>query len=166
MKNIVATELAPEIFAQGLGLQKDGNSDYVGKIGLHEVILTNSEAVTRLASVDGEVQLVYLGSAHVRSQVRPGDILMAGSDELLDKAFRALDELEQRGVVLPLNSPEEGQIQAGQADPGQEEREILLNRARMWKEYKHPFLCLFLVEGEELQSRAPLVALVRKIINE
>ncbi len=159
MKSLITTELAPEVFAQGLGLQRAENFGYTGKIGRHEVILISREQVKDLEPIEEEVQIVYLGLTGTQNQFRPGDILMAGSDELLDKTFKALDELELRGVVVTLEPPgEENQMPLDKA--------ALQHQVHRWKEYKHPFLCLFMVNGEDMESQAMLITAIRKIIND
>lgn len=157
MKSLLTTELAPEIFIQGLGLQRDENTGYHGRLGRHEVLLRMT-GINHLEPAEEEVQIVYVGLTGIQSQVRPGDIVMAGSDELLDKAFKALDELDQRGVVISLASTGEQQIQL--------DKDELLAKARTWKERKLPFLCLFMVDGTDSASQARLVSLVRKILND
>ncbi|MHB1652142.1 MAG: hypothetical protein ACYCVD_06635 [Desulfitobacteriaceae bacterium] len=156
MRNIIYSEIAPDFLIQGLGLHAGGQSEYVGKIGRHEVILFPSAEGS--LQTEGEVQFLQLGSAPAGNQFRTGDILMVGSDELLDRTFKALDEIEQRGLVVtlvPSNDP--SQIYVAKED--------LLKQIQIWREGKVPFLCLLMVEPLEIEDQAKLVNLVRKIIN-
>lgn len=155
MRNIIYSEIAPDFLIQGLGLHSDGQSGFTGKVGRHEVSFSTSFT---LIDAEGEVQVFDLGLAPAGNQFRAGDILMVGSDELLDRAFQALDEMEQRGVVVSL---------IPSSDPSQlyVAKEDLLKQVQIWKERKTPFLCLLLVESFSIEDQAKLVTLVRKIIN-
>ena len=155
MRSVIYSEMAPDFIIQGLGLHPDGQSAYVGKIGRQEVaLLLSSEAPVTL---DGEIQMVVIGSVPGEG-FRPGDVLMVGSDELLDRTFMALDEIEQRGVVVNLFPT---------ADPGQVyvAKEQLQKQVQLWREKKLPYICLLMPEPMSNDDQAKLVTLVRKIIN-
>jgi len=153
MKNIIIDEFVSDFLIQGLGLHQS-DSSFNGKIGRHEVELVHLEAVT--TAVQGE-EILVVGQVET-DQFRPGDILMVGSDELLDRAFQNLDEMEQRGVVVSLTP---------QADPNQVlvEKADVLQLVDAWKENKTPFLCLFMAAPLESDGQAILVTLVRKILS-
>lgn len=155
MRNIIYSEIAPDFLIQGLGLHFDGQSAYTGKVGRHEIVFS---AEPSLLESEGEVQIIKLGLAPAGNHFRAGDILMVGSDELLDRAFQGLDEMEQRGVVvtlIPSNDPSQIYI----------EKEDLLKQVQLWRERRVAFLCLLLVESFGIEDQAKLVTLVRKIIN-
>lgn len=155
MRNIIYSEIAPDFLIQGLGLHLEGQSGWVGKIGRHEVALFLASEPTIL--VDGEIQVLAIGLAP-GGKFRSGDVLMAGSDELLDRTFQALDEMEQRGVVVSLVASD---------DPSQiyVAKEPLQSEVQVWKEKKVPYICLLMVEPMSNDDQAKLVTLVRKIIN-
>lgn len=155
MKSILMTEFEPDFLVQGLGLHDDGEGTFMGKAGRHEVQIFPSICSPNL---EGETQVLVVGLAESTSQFRPGDILMAGSDDLLDRAFQALDEMEQRGVVVGLSPTE---------DPSQVyvSKEELAEKIQEWKEQKVPFLGLFIVEPLDSEAQAKLVNLVRKVMN-
>lgn len=156
MKTVLITDLAPEFLIQGFSLNHAAGS-FTGKVGRHEVELLGSNAPN--GSLEGEVQVISLGLAQATGQYRPGDILMMGSDDLLDRAFQALDEMEQRGLVVNLPASEE----QGTHFVPQDER--LFSRVQSWKNKKLPFLCLCTVEPVGSEEQAKLVALVRKVIS-
>lgn len=155
MRSIIYSEMAPDFIVQGLGLHPDGRNSYVGKVGRQEVALfLSSES---LVSQDGDIQILVIGLAP-GGKFRPGDVLMAGSDELLDRTFMALDEMEQRGVVVNLTPAE---------DPSQiyVSKEQLQAEVQLWREKKVPYICLLMAEPISNDDQAKLVTLVRKIIN-
>jgi len=154
MRTILITELDTEFLVQGLGLRAEAPDEYSGKVGRHEVRLY--AAGKSLASVVGETQVLMLGSAAV-ANVRPGDILMFGKNELLDRAFQALDEMEQRGVVVGI---------AGIGEPNQVElaSEGLSERVMAWEAENIPYLGLFAAEPLDSEAKAILVTLVRKVL--
>ena len=155
MKSILYSELGSDFLVQGLGLHKEEQGSITGKLGRHEIEITSSPNSLRNQE---EVQVIYIGKAEP-GPYRDGDIQMAGSDDLLDRAFRALDDMEQRGVVVGLSSA---------ADPHQ----LSLNRDELnqttlaWKERKVPFLCLFMREPVGLEGQAKLVTIIRKVLND
>lgn len=156
MRNIIYSEIAPDFLIQGLGLHADGQSGYVGKIGRHEVILRAAD--NRSPDAESESQVFELGVASGGNQFRVGDILMLGSDELLDRMFQALDEMEQRGVVVSL-SPSN--------DPSQIflDKEELAGEVQSWRERKVPFICLWVVEPFGAEEQGKLMSLVRRMMN-
>ena len=155
MKSILLTELASDFLVQGLGLHSEEEPHFTGKLGRHEVELVSLE--DSLKDMSGENQVLFIGKAE-EGPYRAGDVLMAGSDELLDRAFHALDEMEQRGVVVAL---------ATEADPHQVSlsKDGLHEQVQEWKERKIPYLCLFMVEPVDSEGQAKLVTLVRKVLS-
>lgn len=156
MRNIIYSEIASDFLVQGLGLHSDGESGYAGKIGRHEIILLPAD--NRDAEAEKESRVFELGLAAGGNQFRAGDVLMLGSDELLDRMFQALDEMEQRGVVVSL-SPSD--------DPTQIylPKEELLKDVLSWRERKVPFICLWVVEPLGGEDQAKVVALMRRMMN-
>ena len=156
MKSIIVTKLAADFLVQGLSLAgPGGNKDsYIGKVGRHEVILPTAVESYPLAA--GE-QVIYVGMARA-SKFRPGDFLLAGSGELVDRAFQALDEMGLRGAVVNLALVTDGHDVVFN-DPG------LPESCQNWRAQTIPFLCLLPVEPFGLETKAQLVTLVRKIIN-
>ena len=155
MKSILFSELASEFLVQGLGLHTEERPHFTGKLGRHEVELVSS--TNSLKDLEGETQVLCIGKAQA-GPYRAGDVLMAGSDDLLDRAFRALDEMEQRGVVVALSA---------EADSHQVSLNIdwLDELVQEWKEKKIPYLCLFMAEPFESEGQAKLVTLTRKVLS-
>jgi len=155
MKSILFSELAPEFLVQGLGLHNEEGLKITGKLGLQDVELVSS--VSFLENIGGETQVLCIGKAEA-GPYRPGDVLMAGSDDLLDRAFHALDEMEQRGVVVALSA-------------NSENHQVCLNidwldeLTHEWKGKKIPHLCLFMVDPDESEAQAKLVTLTRKVLS-
>lgn len=155
MKSILMSELAPDFLIQGLGLHEDEKQTYVGKVGRQEIQLLPSEDA--LPRDEEEIRILTTGWAEASQQFRPGDILMAGSDDMLDRAFLALDDLDQRGVVVSLT-------------PSQDPTHLHLSKEHMvqhvqdWKTRKVSFLCLWMVEPVELEGQAKLVTILRKVL--
>ena len=154
MKSILYSELGSDFLVQGFGLHKEEHGSYIGKLGRHEMEIASS-----LDSLETqEAQIIYFGDADP-GPYRDGDILMAGSDELLDRAFRALDEMEQRGVVVGLSS-------------GTESHQLCLHKEKLkqltqhWKEKKVPFICLFMRKPVDLEGQAKLVTIARKVLSD
>lgn len=156
MKTILMTELAPEFLIQGFSLN-DAAGRLTGKVGRHEVELLSPGTVD--VPLEGETQIISLGLAQATGQYRAGDILMMGSDDLLDRAFQALDEMEQRGLVVNLPTSDE---QNSLFVPEDEE---LFGRVQLWKNKKLPFLCLCVVEPIGSEEQAKLVTMVRKVVS-
>ena len=156
MKTILITELVPEFLIQGFSLNPDAGR-FTGKVGRHEVELLASGGSD--APLEGEAQIISLGLARAAGQYRAGDILMMGSDDLLDRAFQALDEMEQRGLVVNLSASDEQNTIFVPQD------EALFGRVQTWKNKKLPFLCLCVVEPIGSEEQAKLVTLVRKIVS-
>lgn len=155
MKSILYTELTSDFLVQGLSLHIQDNAHFTGKLGRSDVELVT--ALGELITFPEEIQIIYLGKAET-GPFRAGDVLMAGSDELLDRAFKALDEMEQRGVVVDLSpKPEAHQVTLV--------KDGLYELVQTWKERKIPYLCLFLVEPVESEGTAKLVGLTRKVLS-
>lgn len=154
MKSILYTELASDFLVEGLGLHSQDKGYPAGKVGRQDVELVSnfSESI----NYPEEIQVIYLGKAEA-GPFRAGDVLMAGSDELLDRAFQALDEMEQRGVVVGLST---------ESDPHQVTlaKDGLPEMVEKWKERNISYLCLFLVEPVDSEGTTKLVTLTRKVL--
>lgn len=155
MKSILYSELDSEFLIQGFGLHEE-NGLYSGKIGRYEIELSTSFA--SLKELEEDTLIVYIGIADA-GPYREGDILMVGSDDLLDKTFRAMDEMEQRGVVVSLGD-EEGNHQVRLA------KKDLHGMTLTWKERNVPYLCLFMGEPIDAEAQAKLVTIARKVLSE
>ncbi|HZK85083.1 MAG TPA: hypothetical protein VFC58_10490 [Desulfosporosinus sp.] len=156
MNNILISELAPDFLIQGLGLHQDENQSYVGKVGGQEVQLLPS--IDDLQSDQTDIKIFSVGFTEASQNFRPGDVLMAGSDDLLDRAFQAMDEIEQRGVVVSLSDPQDSThlyLSKGHMDPF----------VQAWKSQKKSFLCLWMVDPIESEGQAKLVTIVRKVLS-
>ena len=153
--NRLISEIAPDFLIQGFGLHQDENQMYVGKVGGKVVQLLPS--IDDLQSDIKEIKIFSVGFAEASHHFRPGDVLMTGSDDLLDRAFQAMDEIEQRGVVVSLT-------------PNQDSTYLYLSKDQMdpyvqeWKKQKISFLCLWMVDPIESEGQAKLVTILRKVI--
>jgi len=156
MNNILISELAPDFLIQGFGLHQDENQSYVGKVGGQEIQLLPSINDLQLNQTD--IKILSVGFAEVSHNFRPGDVLMTGSDDLLDRAFQAMDEIEQRGVVVSLTPPQDAThlyLSKEQMDPF----------VQGWKSQKISFLCLWMVDPIESEGQAKLVTILRKVLS-
>ncbi|HUX46961.1 MAG TPA: hypothetical protein VMV58_03025 [Desulfosporosinus sp.] len=157
MNNILISELAPDFLIQGFGLHQDENQSYVGKVGGQEVQLLPS--FDDLQSDQMDIKILSVGFAEASHNFRSGDVLMTGSDDLLDRAFQAMDEIEQRGVVVSLT-------------PSQDSPHLFLSKEQMepfvqeWKSRKVSFLCLWMVDPIESEGHAKLVTILRKVLSQ
>ncbi|HBW34245.1 hypothetical protein [Desulfosporosinus sp. BICA1-9] len=148
------SEISPDFLIQGFGLHLDENEIYVGKLGGQELQLVPS--VDNLDS-QKDTKIFSVGFAEADHHFRPGDVLMTGSDDLLDRAFLAMDEIEQRAVVVSLT-------------PSQDDKHLHFSKDQMdplvqeWKKRKISFLCLWMVDPIESEGRAKLVTILRKVI--
>jgi hypothetical protein len=155
MNYILISELAPDFLIQGFGLHSDENQYYVGKVSGQEIQLLPSIEELNLDQTD--IKILSVGFAETSNNFRPGDILMTGSDDLLDHAFQAMEEIEQRGVVVSLT-------------PQQDSTQLYLSKEQMepfvqeWKNQKISFLCLWMVDPIESEGLAKLVTILRKVI--
>ena len=155
MNNILISEISPDFLIQGFGLHQDENQIYVGKSGGKDIQFLPS--IDNLKSDQQDIKIFSVGFAEASHNFRPGDILMAGSDDLLDRAFQAMDEIEQRGVVVNLT-------------PSQDSTYLYLSKELMdpfvqeWKRQKISFLCLWMVDPIESEGQAKLVTILRKVI--
>lgn len=157
MKSLVVTELSSDFLIQGLGLNLSEDEGLVGKVGRHEIQLVTSVN----SNIDwdiAEVQIFYLGLIPAGDKFRYGDILMVGNDDFIDRAFRALDEMEQRGVVVNLTVS---------SDPNHlfVDKEVLIKDVELWREKKVPFLCLLMMEPLDSEGKTKMVTLIRKILS-
>lgn len=155
MNNILISELALDFLIQGFGLHRDENQSYVGKVGGQEVQLLPS--IDDLQADLADIKILSVGHVEASQNFRPGDVLMTGSDDLLDRAFQAMDEIEQRGVVVSLT-------------PSQDSTHLYLPKDQMypfvqeWKSQRISFLCLWMVDPIESEGLAKLVTILRKIL--
>lgn len=154
MKSILYTELASDFLIEGLGLHCRDKDHPVGKAGRADLELVSS--ISELMLYPEDIQVIYLGKAEA-DPFRAGDVLMAGSDELLDRAFLALDQMEQRGLVVDL-SPEPDAHQVNLVKDGLSEMVLNLEKRGI------AYLCLFLVEPVDAEGTAKLVSIIRKIL--
>ncbi|TGE32701.1 hypothetical protein [Desulfosporosinus sp. Sb-LF] len=153
--NRLISEIPPDFLIQGFGLHQDENNVYVGKVGGQEVQLLSS--INDLPVDTKDEKIFTVGFAEASHHFRPGDVLMTGSDDLLDRAFQAMDEMEQRGVVVSLT-------------PSQDSTHLYFSKEHMdpfvqeWKSQKISFLCLWMVDPIESEGRAKLVTILRRVI--
>lgn len=150
------SEISPDFLIQGFGLHQDETQIYVGKSGGHELQLVTS--IDDLDSDQKDMKIFSVGFAEADQNFRPGDVLMTGSDDLLDRAFLAMDEIDQRGVVVSLTQSQDTKhlyFSKEQMDPFVQE----------WKRRKISFLCLWMVDPIESEERAKLVTILRKVIS-
>ena len=157
MKSLLVTELISDFVVQGLGLFQSEDEGLIGKVGRHEIqLVTSVDPDFNLAIA--EVQIFYLGLIPAGDKFRSGDILMVGSDDFLDRAFRALDEMEQRGVVVNLTMT---------SDPNHlfVDKKELIQEVEIWRKKKVPFLCLLMMEPLDSEGKTKMVTLIRKILN-
>lgn len=151
------SEISPDFLIQGLGLHQDENQTYIGKVGGQEVQLVTSMDslhVDNFLPDEKDLKIFCVGFAEAGNQFRSGDILMSGSDDLLDRAFRAMDEIEQRGVVVSLTQDSKHlYVSKEEMDPFLQE----------WKRHKISFLCLWMVNPVDSEGQAKLVSILRKV---
>ncbi|MHB8124294.1 MAG: hypothetical protein ACYDEJ_01405 [Desulfitobacteriaceae bacterium] len=157
MKSLLVTELISDFLVQGLGLHHSEDEGLIGKVGRHEIQLVNSINPNFDWSI-AEVQIFYLGSIPAGDKFRSGDILMVGSDDLLDSAFRALDEMDQRGVVVNLTV-------SGDSNHLFINKEELIKEVEIWREKKVPFICLLMMEPLDSEGKTKMATLARKILS-
>lgn len=156
MNNILISELAPDFLIQGFGLHQDEKQSYVGKVGGQDILLLPS--TDDLQPDQTDIKIFSVGFTEASQNFRLGDVLMAGSDDLLDRAFQAMDEIEQRGVVVSLSTP-------------QDSTHLYLSKEHMnpfvqeWKSRKISFLCLWMVDPIESEGQAKLVTILRKVFS-
>ncbi|AET70198.1 hypothetical protein Desor_4797 [Desulfosporosinus orientis DSM 765] len=153
----LVSEISPNFLIQGFGLHQDENEIYIGKVGGQEVQLIPSIDRLHLDNLQADDIIFSVGFAEADNHFRAGDVLMTGSDDLLDRAFRAMDEMEQRGVVVSLT-------------PAQDSKHLYVSKEHMdpfvqeWKSRKFSFLCLWMVDPIDSEGQAKLVAILRKVI--
>ena len=155
MNNILISEISPDFLIQGFGLHQAENQTYIGKAGGKDIQLITS--INNLKSDLQDIKIFSVGFVEASHNFRPGDVLMTGSDDLLDRAFQAMDEIEQRGVVVSLTPPQDSTY-------------LYLSKEHMnpfvqeWKRQKISFLCLWMVDPIESEGQAKLVTILRKVI--
>lgn len=151
------SEISPDFLIQGFGMHQDENEIYTGKVGGQEVQLIPSGGPSNLNNLQADDKIFCVGFAEADHHFRAGDVLMTGSDDLLDRAFRAMDEMDQRGVVVSLI-------------PSQDSKHLYVSKEYMdpfvqeWKSQKISFLCLWMVDPIDSEGQAKLVTILRKVI--
>lgn len=156
MSNIILiSEIAPDFLVQGLGLHPGENQSYVGKVGGQEILLLTT--VEDLQINQANIKVLSVGFAEASQSYRLGDVLMVGSDDLLDRAFQVMDEIDQRGVVVSLT-------------PSQDPTHLYFKKEHMesfvqeWRNKKISYLCLWMVDPFETERKAKLLAILRKVL--
>jgi hypothetical protein len=153
--NRLMCEISSDFLIQGFGLHEDEKKIFVGKVGGQEIQLLPNFNDLSLDAKD--LKIFCIGVAEPSHHFRPGDVLMTGSDDLLDRAFQVMDDIEQRCVVVSLT-------------PAQESTHLYLSKETMeplvqeWKQHKISFLCLWMVDPVESEGQAKLVTILRKVI--
>jgi len=153
--NRIICDISPDFLIQGFGLRQDENQIYVGKVGRQEVQLFPT--IDDLQSDNKNIKIFSVGFAEASHNFRPGDVLMTGSDDMLDRAFQVMDNIEQRCVVVSLMSSQDSThlyLSKEDMDPFVQE----------WKSRKISFLCLWMVDPIESEGQAKLVTILRKVI--
>lgn len=153
--NRLISEISPDFLIQGFGLHQDENQIYVGKVGGHEVQLLSS--YDDLLSGEKNIKIFCVGVANASQQFRPGDVLMNGTDDLLDRAFQAMDEIEQRCVVVSLATPQD----STHLYLAKEEMNSIVQEL---KNQKVSYLCLWMVDPIDSEGQAKLVTILRKVL--
>lgn len=150
------SEIYPDFLIQGFGLQQDENQIFLGKVGGQELQLVPS--VDNFDFDEKDIRVFSVGFAEASQHYRPGDVLMTGSDDLLDRAFLAMDQIEQRCVVVNLTD-------------SQDPKHLYFSKEQMnpfvqeCKKRKISFLCLWMVDPIESEGQAKLVTILRKVIS-
>ncbi|KLU64966.1 MULTISPECIES: hypothetical protein [Desulfosporosinus] len=153
--NRLISEISSDFLIQGFGLHEDERKIFVGKVGGQEIQLLPDFHNLDLETKD--LKILCVGIAEASNHFRPGDVLMTGSDDLLDRAFQIMDDLEQRCVVVSLT-------------PSQDSTHLYLSKEAMeplvqeWKQRKVSFLCLWMVDPIDSEGQAKLVTIIRKVI--
>ncbi|AFM42617.1 hypothetical protein Desaci_3736 [Desulfosporosinus acidiphilus SJ4] len=153
--NRLISEISSDVLIQGFGLHEDERKVFIGKVGGQEIQLLPDFHNLDLDAK--ELKILFLGLAEASHQFRPGDVLMTGSDDLLDRAFQVMDDIEQRCIVVTL-SPDQDSTHLYFSN------ETLEPLVQEWKQRKVSFLCLWMVAPQELEGQAKLVTILRKII--
>lgn len=154
--NRLISEISSDFLIQGFGLHEDERKIFVGKVGGQEIQLLPD--FDDLPLNDKDLKILSVGLAEASHHFRPGDVLMTGSDDLLDRAFQVMDDIEQRCVVVSLT-------------PAQESTHLYLSKEQMeplvqeWKRRKISFLCLWMVDPIGSEGQAKLVTILRKVIS-
>ena len=154
-KVILTSELPPDFLIEGFALRQAENQTYLGKVGGYEVLFL-PEAGQVQANQEEDIVL-YVGDVETNQNYRPGDVLMVGSDDWLDRAFQVLDEMEQRGVVVNLTPSQDGTHLYLE----KKETEHLV---REWRDKKVSFLCLWVADTFDADMKAKLLAILRKLL--
>jgi len=153
--NILFSEIAPNFLIQGFGLHLGENQIHIGKVGRQDLQLLPS--LDDLQSYENDIKIFSVGLAPTSHNFRAGDVLMTGSDDMLDRAFKAMDDIEQRCVVVSLISSQD-------STHLYLSKEQMVSYVQAWKGRKASFLCLWMVEPIESEQQAKLVTILRKII--
>src|SRR5665648_1118682 len=97
MNNILISEISPDFLIQGFGLHQDENQIYVGKVGGKDIQFLPS--LDDLKSDQQDIKIFSVGFAEASHNFRPGDILMTGSDDLLDLSLIHISEPTRLGMI-------------------------------------------------------------------
>lgn len=155
MNNILFSELDPDFLIQGLGLHPDERHIFTGKVGRQEIQLLPT--MNDVLFDEKNTKIYSVGFAESSQSFRTGDILMTGSDDLLDRAFQVMDEIEQRCVVVTL-------IPTQDATHLYLLKEELAPSVHEWRNCKASFLCLWVVGPIDSGEQAKLATILRKIL--
>ena len=153
-KVILLSELPPDFLIEGFALRPAENQTYLGKAGGHDVLLLLDAG--QLQADQAEDIVVYVGAVESSQTHKPGNVLMTGSGEWLDRAFKVIDEMEQGGVVVDLTPSQDGThlyLAKEQAEP------LVLE----WRDKKLSFLCLWMVGSFDTDMKAKLLTILRKL---
>lgn len=150
------SEISPDFLIQGFGLHEDENHIFVGKVGGQDLKLAPS--LDNLDFDDKDMRFFSVGFAKASQHYRPGDVLMTGSDDLLDRAFSAMDQIEQRCVVVSLTDSQDAKHLYFSKEP-------MNPLVQECKRLKISFLCLWMVDPIESEGQAKLVTILRKVIS-
>lgn len=150
------SEISPDFLIQGFGLHLDENQIFVGKVGGKDLQLVPN--VDNFNFDEKDIKVFSVGYAEASQHYRPGDVLMTGSDDLLDRAFSAMDQIEQRCVVVSLTDPQDPKHLYFSKEP-------MNPFVQECKKHKISFLCLWMVDPIESEGRAKLVTILRKVIS-
>jgi len=160
-KVILISEHQPDFIVQGFGLRQSDNQAFVGKMGSQEIMLFPVESDGYKSVIfqpeQGDNKVIFIGAAEANQNYRQGDVLMVGSDDMLDRAFQVMDEMGQRGVVVDL-SPSQNRVHLYLA---KEQVEPIVQECR---NRKISFLCLWMVALLDTDMKANLLANLRKIL--
>lgn len=153
--NIIMCDMPSDFLIQGLGLHENDEAIFKGKAGGQDIQLL--PYLGDFSTEPKDTNIFCLGLADTSCHFRSGDVLMTGSDDLLDRAFKVMDDIEQRCVVVSLTSDQESThlyLEKKELEPLVQE----------WKQHKISFLCLWMINPVESEGQAKLAGILRRII--